>query len=698
MPQAYSIKRLSGSVLTLILAVSLTGCRKQNTDGILMADWIAMINEKAGIISYHQKEPYFLNIQPEDRCFDDVQAAVEWEILDPAAAFEPGELLNREWMAFTLMNLSGRSERTAGNYASDIGRAHFPDAVNNAIASGLMKTDRRGMFRPQETAEKEEAEAALETVIRHINRRQNREPEYELEAREELQVKDAGSNFPDSNSMTMHAAGIQPGDYIRCTDNGREEIYRAVSEENGEVRVEIPDIFEIAEEMHVSGSTAVSFEEAEIIGPDGTVIREPELQDTEHAKFSNMSVRPLLKQFDFKGYQVTLRVSSGSIAATASRKLEHGGTVTAEAALSGLNVDYDWNASEGSLDNAFFRAAFHSEESFAAEGMEDKYLQGDFSRVDASSFLSAISSFYQQQKDVIQAELTLCRIRLPLPQAPGLSVEVSLNLNLDASGKAGLSFSQDTVCGMEIRNGSMRLIRDFSHKEEAIVRSDFRFVSGVRAALNMMNMNLLDLQCEAGAEGQADAAVHLYDKDGRKSDAATEVDAYAADLMSDGNENVFVCADLSGSWLLNLMINSADTACGRLGFSAEVPLLNEKNAPLIKGLGGHYENWHPVKQCTYRDHEKAEKSKRLRVSSNIVIESYALSIPAGESRELKILALPAGYRLSDLVFASEDASVAVIENGVVRALNSGSTTVTAATRDGKFRTSCSIIVPQVKSE
>lgn len=682
----------------MILAVSLTGCRKQITDGILMSEWIAMINDQAGIVSYRQKEPYFLNVTPENRCFDDVQAAVEWEILDPATGFQPDAYLNREWMAYTLMNLSGRNEKTSGSRASDISRCHFPDAVNSALASGLMTTDSRGMFRPEETAARTEAEEALKTVIRYINHREIRKPEYQLEAREELQVHEIESDEIRRDTMTVHSDDVHAGDYVRCQTAGGEEIYKAVSEENGEVKLEVPDLFEITEEMHVSGSTGVSFEDALIIGPDGTVINEPELQDTESTKFSNMSLRPLMKQFQYGGYQVTLSVSSGRIAATAVKKLPHGGLVTAEAALNGLNVDYDWDTSGGRLEDAYLRASFHTDESFAAEGMEEKYLYGDFSRIDPKAFLSSISSFYQQQKDVIQAEITLCKIRLPLPQAPGLSVEAGLNLSLDASGKAGLSFSQDSVYGMEIRNGSVRLIRECDHKEDAILRSDFRFVSGVRVSLNMLNMTLLDLQCEAGAEGEADAVVHLYDEDGRKTDAATDVDAYAADLMSDGNENVFVCADLSGSWLLNLKINSSDSVCGRLGFGADVPLLTQANAPLIKGLGGHYENWHAVKECTYRDHEKPEQEERLRVSSTIVTESYAMSIPCGGTGALKILALPAGYSTSDLVYESEDPSVAVIQNGVITAVGSGSTTVSAATSDGKFRTSCSVIVPQVNSE
>ena len=72
-----------------------------------------------------------------------------------------------------------------------------------------------------------------------------------------------------------------------------------------------------------------------------------------------------------------------------------------------------------------------------------------------------------------------------------------------------------------------------------------------------------------------------------------------------------------------------------------------------------------------------------------------MSIPAGSTGTLKILALPEGYSLSDIVYESEDPSVASIQDGIISAAGSGSTTVSAVTKDGKYRTSCSVIVPQV---
>lgn len=679
----------------MILAVSLTGCQKQNIDGILMSDWIRMINDQAGIVGCRQKEPYYMNIAPGDACFEAVQAAVEWGILDSAVAFSPDDLLTREWMAYTLMNLSGRTEKVSGTHAADISRSRFPDAVNSAVASGLLKTDGRNLFHPQQTADRKEAEAALKQVIAFIDHREISEPCFEAELRDDIVIRDENAENVDTESMTAQVPDAAAGDYIRVASGAGEAIYQIISEEDGVQKIAVPDAAALTGSMHVSGSAELNFEDAEIIGPQGDIITEAVSSDDASGHLHNMSLQPLTRSFSISGWQVILRASAGSIAAEAVKTLAHGETATAEVALSGLKVDYDWNHQDGSLQNAYFRAAFHTAESFAVKGTENKYLYSDFSRVDSSSFLNTISSFYQQKKDVIEGSFTLCTIKVPLPQAPGMSVSTDLKLILHASGKAEISLGQDSVCGMEVRNGSLRLIRDFSSTREALVRSDFRFTSGIRVSLNMLNMSLCDLLCEAGANGKASATVHLYDEDGRKTDAATDVDAYAADLMSSGNENVFVCADLSGSWLLDLSVNTAESSCGKLGLYGEAHILNETNAPLIKGLGGHYENWQPVPKCTYQDHQKGEEGDSLRVSSNIVIENYAVTIPIGETRTLNILAVPVGYTLSDLVFASEDSSVAVAEGADIRAVASGSTNVTVSTSDGKYRIRCSILVPQV---
>ena len=240
------------------------------------------------------------------------------------------------------------------------------------------------------------------------------------------------------------------------------------------------------------------------------------------------------------------------------------------------------------------------------------------------------------------------------------------------------------------------MIKDFDATKQALVRSDFRITSGIRIALNMLNMSLCDVMLETGAKAKASATVHLFDEDGKMRDASTEVDAYAADLMSDGNENAFVCADLGGNWVVDLSCNSSATSLGKMGLKGTMEILNESNAPLIEGLSGHFENWHKVSKCTYKDRQKIKDEDKLQVTGNIVIERYAMTVNTGESKNLKVLGLPEGYTMNDLVFASEDEKIAIAAGTKITAVASGSTNITVSTADGKYQIRCSILVPQVK--
>ena len=234
-----------------------------------------MINEEAGILSYRQKEPYYLNITPEDRCFGAVQAAVEWEILDPAVAFGPDDMLSREWMAYTLMNLSGRTDNISGTYAADLNQSRFPDAVNNAIAAGLLKTDSRSLFHPKDIAAKEEAEQALKTVIGFINHREIGKPEFELVPKEDIPMKEIEADDIDEDTLTARIPEAVTGDYVYCRREGGQEIYQIESIEDDTAKLIVPDAMAVAEEIHASGSQTVSFEDALILGPNGEILNEP---------------------------------------------------------------------------------------------------------------------------------------------------------------------------------------------------------------------------------------------------------------------------------------------------------------------------------------------------------------------------------------------------------------------------------------
>ncbi|WP_314675058.1 S-layer homology domain-containing protein, partial [uncultured Solobacterium sp.] len=132
-------------------------------------EWLTELTTQAGITSYQQEEPYFLNITSNSPYFTVVQSSVEWELLNPSKAFNPSATLTREMVAYTLMNLISRTHEGSTDAIKDLQDSSYPDQVKSAVASGLMSLDERQRFRPKDEISKEEAFGYLAQVIDIVN-------------------------------------------------------------------------------------------------------------------------------------------------------------------------------------------------------------------------------------------------------------------------------------------------------------------------------------------------------------------------------------------------------------------------------------------------------------------------------------------------------------------------------------------------
>ena len=104
MRPVFSIKKVL-VLLVLCMLLPFVGCKKKVKDTLINGEWLTELTRQAGITSYQQDEPYYLNISSNSPYFSVVQSSVEWELLTPSKAFDPSSTLTREMVAYTLMNL-----------------------------------------------------------------------------------------------------------------------------------------------------------------------------------------------------------------------------------------------------------------------------------------------------------------------------------------------------------------------------------------------------------------------------------------------------------------------------------------------------------------------------------------------------------------------------------------------------------------
>ena len=689
--------------VTAILTTLLSGCAASPAATMTLGEWITLLDQKAGLTFPASQEPYFLNVTESSPYFEAVQTAAEWSVLDRSAPFDPDQVLTREWTAYTLMNLSQRDVKQDANVSiRDLNSSMFPKHVSASVAQGLLSLDSHDRFLPKDPIDRTEALNCLSLIAGRIDHTPGDfEPHLEYEISDDAEFTEETPVELDESLGTavFHPdSGVEKGQYFIAGDaehpNAVYQIKETQSEEDG-IHAEIEPAK--AEEVFSSIDTAETFEvdftKAKIIDAlDGTVIQDSDdLQD-----FTSLSAVRTLgyeKTHEINGYHISYSVTATGIRAEVTRKTVNGLEVFGNLQISSVKPSYRWKTENGTIQDGYFTMEFQSSENLGANIASYRKLYGDFSKVEPGNFLGTIRNLFQAHADPADITLPLAKIEIPVPSQPLLTVLMQLELTIRATGKAQLSLSQDNCIGMEIRDGHLRRIGHSNMNAQAMLQADTSLLGGVKMAMKLAGMKIADMTTEAGAKAKADAVVHLYDK--KNNHTVLHADDLPSDFvsdLSDGNENVFSCTDITAYKTIDIRFNSADTLAGRAGLSADVVLADEKNGEIIPGLNGHWENGHHVAKCTRKDRIQTKDTGPVVESDQIRIEDYSMILSPGETKSVVIRAVPGGYSMSDLVVESDNPSAAETSGLSVTGKKEGSAIIRIRTSDGKYEVLCSVLV------
>ena len=659
-------------------------------------EWLTELTTQAGITYYQQEEPYFLNITSNSPYFTVVQSSVEWELLNPSKAFNPSATLTREMVAYTLMNLISRTHEGSSDTIKDLQDCSYPDQVKAAVASGLMSLDVRQRFRPKDEISKEEAFGYLAQVIDIVNNRKFTDTQTTVQLKDDVQFADDEPKQFDEEGLTALFASdssIRNGMYIAYDD----AYYRVVNCEYTNqgilTTLEQVNMEDVIEQFDIQGGTDLEFNHAKIVDGNGNVVQEGTEQS--HS-LSLMSTSLINHTFDINGFRIALKGTTSSLHAEVSKQLQVGGLLYANAALDNLHIQYKWDKDEDRIQYGYLKADFTTSENIGLRNGMYKELYGDFSKLNPKDFISTIQNIFSTKQEVMTDAITLCTVKIPLPNAPMVSVVMKLNLNIYATGKAELSFVQNHVLGCEIRNGNMRIISDHSKQATASIRAETGITLGTNLALHAFNQNIMDAEIDAGAKGYFHTKTYLYNEEGKAEPLDIDVQPDLVEELSEGNPDIKVCTELNAYWLCNLKLNSSNSLAGRFGFGRNIPIFSESNAPLFPKGKVTYENWMSVDHCSCEDREKVPNVEAIQVKKRITLKDYSLIAGVGVSARIQVSGLPEGYTVEDLIYISKNTDIAEVGlDGEVIGKKSGGTDILIQTKDKKHLVHCHILVVEI---
>ena len=691
----FSIRKLA-VLLVLCMLVPFVGCKKKVTDTMINGEWLTELTAQAGITYYQQEEPYFLNITSNSPYFTVVQSSVEWELLNPSKAFNPSATLTREMVAYTLMNLISRTHEGSSDTIKDLQDCSYPDQVKAAVASGLMSLDERQRFRPKDEISKEEAFGYLAQVIDIVNNRKFTDTQTTVQLKDDVQFADDEPKQFDEEGLTAlfeSDSSIRNGMYIVYDDTYYRVVNCEYTNQGILTTLEQVNMEDVIEQFDIQGGTDLEFNHAKIVDGNGNLVQEGTEQS--HS-LSLMSTSLINHTFEINGFRIELKGTTSSLHAEVSKQLQVGGLLYANAALDNLHIQYKWDKDEDRIQYGYLKADFTTSENIGLRNGMYKELYGDFSKLNPKDFISTVQNIFQTKQEVITDTITLCTVKIPMPNAPMVSVVMKLNLNIYATGKAELSFVQNHVLGCEIRNGNMRSISDHSKKVTASIRAETGITLGTNLALHAFNHNIMDAEINAGAKGYFHTKTYLYNEEGKAEPFDIDVQPDLVEELSEGNPDIKVCTELNAYWLCNLKLNSSNSLAGRFGFSRNIPILSESNAPLFPKGKVTYENWMSVDHCSCEDREKVPNVEAIQVKKRITLKDYSLISGVGVSTRIQVTGLPEGYTVEDLIYISKNTDIAEVSSaGEVIGKKSGGTDIVIQTKDKKHLVHCHILVVEI---
>ena len=691
----FSIRKLA-VLFVLCMLVPFVGCKKKVTDTMINGEWLTELTAQAGITYYQQEEPYFLNITSNSPYFTVVQSSVEWEVLNPSKAFNPSATLTREMVAYTLMNLISRTHEGLSDTIKDLQDCSYPDQVKAAVASGLMSLDERQRFRPKDQISKEEAFGYLAQVIDIVNNRKFTDTQTTVQLKDDVQFADDEPKQFDKEGLTAlfeSDSSIRNGMYIVYDDTYYRVVNCEYTNQGILTTLEQVNMEDVIEQFDIQGGTDLEFNHAKIVDGNGNVVQEGTEQS--HS-LSLMSTSLINHTFEINGFRIELKGTTSSLHAEVSKQLQVGGLLYANAALDNLHIQYKWDKDEDRIQYGYLKADFTTSENIGLRNGMYKELYGDFSKLNPKDFISTVQNIFQTKQEVITDTITLCTVKIPMPNAPMVSVVMKLNLNVYATGKAELSFVQNHVLGCEIRNGNMRSISDHSKKATASIRAETGITLGTNLALHAFNQNIMDAEIDAGAKGYFHTKTYLYNEEGKAESFDIDVQPDLVEELSEGNPDIKVCTELNAYWLCNLKLNSSNSLAGRFGFSRNIPILSESNAPLFPKGKVTYENWMSVDHCSCEDREKVSNVEAIQVKKRITLKDYSLVSGVGVSTRIQVTGLPEGYTVEDLIYISKNTDIAEVSSaGEVIGKKSGGTDIVIQTKDKKHLVHCHILVVEI---
>ncbi len=630
MPQTL-IKKISICLVSIFIIVTCASCKADSSYKI--KDYLSYLAIKSGIG----------NSQTIEDNFNDLY---NWKIVD----YDDKDLFNDDldykYLCKTISNLLDSNDRTL-TALKDI------DLVSDKVEL-------------DDKVKEVEAKKIVDKAVNIINNKSFNN-NYEYEYVDELKDIDVDN---------------EEGDLVYDENDNK---YKIAYYDEEIIKYRDAEFEEVFSYLDISDSFEIDFNECEVIPYN------EEYSDTSYINNKYNLLASKNHVFNTNGFRVSYTLNSAGIDVHVSNDVDKR-NIYADLSIKKVKPTFKWTYDKGDIKNCYFSVTMNTTEKLGVSTGKYNNYYLNLKDLDASTWKEKVKSLIKKGDDVLEASIPICQVKTPIPKIPTAYINLSLLLKIYTSGRCELVFYNQSQSGFEIKDGHPRFFFEHSDDLDTIVRATSKALMGINVGIDAATFRLCDIEFDGGLKAEVKSTIHLYDEEGDQNSSNSDIEYAVLDELSKENNDVKICGDVSFCWVFDVIVNTSDSLLYKWGFSKTTHILDDDNQ--VFGNLHHIENGQFVKKCTRKSKSKIKiDNLQVNAADKITLNSYAEVLLANEKFEVEVNTIPDGYKASDIVYTSEDNSIAsVSEKGIITAHRPGSVKIVVHTLDNVHSAYINILV------
>lgn len=546
------MKRITAFLLILIMLgttiFTMSGCSTSESQMISVGQWLAMLNDSFGMYSYTSEEPYFENITEDNKYFETVQIAAEWDVIDKDGALDVDEKLTWQDALVSLVNVGNfvalnadvdeKIDYAIENFDSSI-RKYWMNRkipIDKAISLLAVAQDKWANLTYAERVENVEYAEG----VKDFSTEEKCLTNYDIDANGLITI-------PCSENVE-----IAEGDVFVLPSNGEVlgvNAYKAeIIESDGEniyitSNQDELDLEDITETMYVEETFAPTMENAVIRDGNGNIVSvgsnvavQRYNKDGEELDLYKLSTRG----YDIEGLDLgvntshTFKVDDWSI----SLKYNLDGAFDLEATVETPNLrgkgakdelkgKFAISVSDMEITDKIDIGFGHKEavlrvdyKTKTSAGLTYKPIQ-DIKLAVAPKYSNGNGRFLTNLKNsVVKSEKAKGAKTIKIASVDIYSIGIArvcldINVNISVDGSVTVTVTESGSKGIEYKNGNLRLINTTNKDLSAEIKAKIEATVGIGPALYTVGLKkpILGVQVKVGLGVEVSNTLHLIDSD-----------------------------------------------------------------------------------------------------------------------------------------------------------------------------------------